>query len=120
MVWAAEAPGVSRTTVETFRTVSSAGRLAGAKEVAATDAFRGYASPVSVGLPKVTVVVDWLRAVALAKRCVDRARRRVKTQTLGHRRRAAVSRLCPQATMSAGPAVASVRPRATHAWRSAV
>jgi hypothetical protein len=36
--------------------------LAGAKEVAAIDAFRGYASPVTVGLPKDTVVIDWLRA----------------------------------------------------------
>ena len=55
--------------------------------VAAIDAFRGYANALAAGLPTATLVMDCFHAVALANRAVDRVRRRVQNETLGHRGR---------------------------------
>ena len=55
--------------------------------VAAIDAFRGSANALSATLPAATLVMDCFHAVALANRTVDKVRRRVQTETLGHRGR---------------------------------
>jgi transposase len=55
--------------------------------VAAIDAFRGYANALSTSLPAATLVMDCFHAVALANRTVDKVRRRVQHETLGHRDR---------------------------------
>jgi hypothetical protein len=54
-------------------------------QVAALDPFRGYATALRAGLPAATVVLDSFHAVRLAQDAVDRVRRRVQQQTLGHR-----------------------------------
>lgn len=54
-------------------------------EVAALDPFRGYATALQHGLPSPTAVLDSFHAVRLAQDAIDRVRRRVQQQTLGHR-----------------------------------
>jgi transposase len=54
-------------------------------QVAALDPFRGYATALQAGLPEATVVLDSFHAVRLAQDALDRVRRRVQQQTLGHR-----------------------------------
>jgi transposase len=55
--------------------------------VAALDAFRGYNTALVAHLPNATVVMDHFHAVALANRALDKVRRRVQNDTLGHRGR---------------------------------
>jgi len=55
--------------------------------VAAIDAFRGYGNALAENLPRATLVLDCFHAVALANRAVDKVRRRVQQNTLGHRGR---------------------------------
>ncbi|HEX3539554.1 MAG TPA: ISL3 family transposase [Acidimicrobiales bacterium] len=55
--------------------------------VAALDAFRGYNTALVANLPNATVVMDHFHAVALANRALDKVRRRVQNDTLGHRGR---------------------------------
>jgi transposase len=57
--------------------------------VAALDAFRGYNTALVANLANATVVMDHFHAVALANRALDKVRRRVQNDTLGHRGRAA-------------------------------
>jgi transposase len=57
--------------------------------VAALDAFRGYNTALVANLPNATVVMDHFHAIALANRALDKVRRRVQNDTLGHRGRAA-------------------------------
>jgi len=57
--------------------------------VAALDAFRGYNTALVANLPNATVVMDHFHAVALANRALDKVRRRVQNDTLGHRGRSA-------------------------------
>jgi transposase len=57
--------------------------------VAAIDAFRGYANALVAGLSDATLVMDCFHTIALANRAVDRVRRRVQNDTLGHRGRRA-------------------------------
>jgi transposase len=58
----------------------------------ALDPWRGYASPLTVSLGHVTVVVDHFHAVRLANTVVDQVRRRVQQVTLGRRGRIRRSR----------------------------
>jgi transposase len=58
-------------------------------EVAALDAFRGYNTALVANLANATVVMDHFHAVGLANRALDRVRRRVQNDTLGHRGRSA-------------------------------
>lgn len=55
--------------------------------VVALDPFRGYAKGIREGLPKARQVVDHFHAVRLANAALDEVRRRVQTETLGHRGR---------------------------------
>lgn len=55
--------------------------------VAAIDAFRGYANALAAGLPGAVLVMDHFHTIQLANRTVDRVRRRVQNETLGHRGR---------------------------------
>jgi transposase len=55
--------------------------------VAALDAFRGYNNALVANLPNATVVMDHFHAIALANRALDKVRRRVQNDTLGHRGR---------------------------------
>jgi len=57
----------------------------GRVRVAALDPFRGYATALQAGLPDATLVLDSFHAVRLAQDAIDRVRRRVQQQTLGHR-----------------------------------
>ena len=54
-------------------------------EVAAIDAFRGYANAIGDVLPDATLVIDHFHAIRLANQAVDDVRRRVQQATLGHR-----------------------------------
>lgn len=56
--------------------------------VAAIDAFRGYANALASRLPDAALVIDHFHAVRLANQAVDEVRRRVQHDTLGHRGRA--------------------------------
>lgn len=53
--------------------------------VAALDPFRGYEVALRRRLPSATVVLDPFHAVRLAQDAIDRVRRRVQQQMLGHR-----------------------------------
>lgn len=55
--------------------------------VAALDAFRGYANALVANLPNARLVMDCFHAIGLANRTVDKVRRRVQNETLGHRGR---------------------------------
>jgi transposase len=55
--------------------------------VAALDAFRGYANALAAFLPDATLVMDHFHTIALANRALDKVRRRVQTDTVGHRGR---------------------------------
>jgi transposase len=57
--------------------------------VAALDAFRGYNTALVANLANATVVMDHFHAIALANRALDKVRRRVQNDTIGHRGRAA-------------------------------
>ena len=57
--------------------------------VAALDAFRGYNTALVANLANATVVMDHFHAIALANRALDKVRRRVQNDTLGHRGRSA-------------------------------
>ena len=54
-------------------------------EVAAIDAFRGYANAIGDVLADATLVIDHFHAIRLANQAVDDIRRRVQQATLGHR-----------------------------------
>jgi len=54
-------------------------------EVAAIDAFRGYANAIGDVLPDATLVIDHFHVIRLANQAVDDVRRRVQQATLGHR-----------------------------------
>jgi transposase len=56
-------------------------------EVAAIDAFRGYATAIGDVLPDATLVIDHFHAIRLASTAVSDVRRRVQQDTLGHRGR---------------------------------
>lgn len=56
-------------------------------EVAALDAFRGYANGLAAGVEHATVVIDHFHAIRLGNKAIDDARRRVQNETLGHRGR---------------------------------
>jgi transposase len=56
-------------------------------DVAAIDAFRGYATAIGDVLPDATLVIDHFHAFRLASECVNDVRRRVQQDTLGHRGR---------------------------------
>ena len=56
-------------------------------DVAAIDAFRGYATAIGEVLPDATLVIDHFHAIRLASTAVSDARRRVQQDTLGHRGR---------------------------------
>ena len=56
-------------------------------EVAAIDAFRGYATAIGDVLPAATLVIDHFHAIRLASECVNDVRRRVQQDQLGHRGR---------------------------------
>jgi len=56
-------------------------------QVAALDPFRGYDTAFRAGLPAATVVLDPFHAIKLAQNTIDTVRRRVQTDTLGHRGR---------------------------------
>ena len=58
-------------------------------DVAAIDAFRGYATAIGDMLPDATLVIDHFHAIRLASTAVSDARRRVQQDTLGHRGRTA-------------------------------
>jgi transposase len=53
--------------------------------VAALDPFRGYATALRTTLPNATRVLDAFHVVRLGLDALDRVRRRVQQQTLGHR-----------------------------------
>jgi transposase len=53
--------------------------------VATLDPYRGYAHGLATGLPHADLVIDHFHAVRLANVALDRVRRRVQQQTLGHR-----------------------------------
>ena len=55
--------------------------------MAALDAFRGYNTALVANLANATVVMDHFHAIALANRALDKVRRRVQNDTLGHRGR---------------------------------
>jgi transposase len=57
-------------------------------DIAALDPHRGYAKGLCC-LPAATVVVDHFHVVGVANHAIDRVRRRVQQQTLGHRGRKA-------------------------------
>lgn len=56
-------------------------------EIAAIDAFRGYATALAEVVPDATLVIDHFHAQRLGNDCVDDVRRRVQQDTLGHRGR---------------------------------
>lgn len=56
-------------------------------QVAAIDAFAGYASAIRDVLPDATLVIDHFHAIGLASEAVNDVRRRVQQDTLGHRGR---------------------------------
>jgi transposase len=56
-------------------------------DVAAIDAFRGYATAIGDVLPQATLVIDHFHAIRLASECVNDVRRRVQQDQLGHRGR---------------------------------
>jgi transposase len=56
-------------------------------EVAAIDAFRGYATAIGDVLPDATLVIAHFHAIRLASTAVSDVRRRVQQDTLGHRGR---------------------------------
>ena len=56
-------------------------------QVAAIDAFAGYASAIRDTLPDARLVVDHFHAIRLASEAVNDVRRRVQQDTLGHRGR---------------------------------
>jgi len=56
-------------------------------EVAAIDAFRGYATAIADVFPAATLVIDHFHAIRLASEAVNDVRRRVQHDTLGHRGR---------------------------------
>jgi transposase len=56
-------------------------------QVAAIDAFRGYATAIADVLPEATLVVDHFHAIRLGSEAVNDVRRRVQQDTLGHRGR---------------------------------
>ncbi len=56
-------------------------------DVAAIDAFRGYATAIGDVLPAATLVIDHFHAIRLASEAVNDVRRRVQQDTLGHRGR---------------------------------
>lgn len=56
-------------------------------EVAAIDAFRGYATAIGDVLAEATLVIDHFHAIRLASEAVNDVRRRVQQDTLGHRGR---------------------------------
>jgi transposase len=56
-------------------------------DVAAIDAFRGYATAIGDVLPDATLVIDHFHAIRLASEAVNDVRRRVQQDTLGHRGR---------------------------------
>ena len=56
-------------------------------DVAAIDAFRGYATAISDVLPTATLVIDHFHAIRLASEAVNDVRRRVQQDQLGHRGR---------------------------------
>ena len=53
--------------------------------VAAIDAFRGYATAIGDVLPAATLVIDHFHAIRLASEAVNDVRRRVQQEQLGHR-----------------------------------
>ena len=55
--------------------------------VAAIDAFRGYATAIGDVLPAATLVIDHFHAIRLASEAVNDVRRRVQQEQLGHRGR---------------------------------
>jgi transposase len=55
--------------------------------VGAIDAFRGYANALAAYLPDAMGVMDHFHTIQLANRALDKVRRRVQTDTLGHRGR---------------------------------
>jgi transposase len=56
-------------------------------DVAAIDAFRGYATAIGDVLPDATLVIDHFHAIRLASEAVNDVRRRVQQDQLGHRGR---------------------------------
>jgi transposase len=58
-------------------------------DVAAIDAFRGYATAIGDVLPDATLVIDHFHAIRLASEAVNDVRRRVQQDQLGHRGRKA-------------------------------
>lgn len=56
-------------------------------DVAAIDAFRGYATAIGDVLPSATLVIDHFHAIRLASEAVNDVRRRVQQEQLGHRGR---------------------------------
>jgi transposase len=56
-------------------------------DVAAIDAFRGYATAIGDVLPDAVLVIDHFHAIRLASEAVNDVRRRVQQDTLGHRGR---------------------------------
>jgi transposase len=56
-------------------------------DVAAIDAFRGYATAIGDVLPDAVLVIDHFHAIRLASEAVNNVRRRVQQDTLGHRGR---------------------------------
>jgi transposase len=56
-------------------------------EVAAIDAFRGYATAIGDVLPAATLVIDHFHAIRLGSEAVNDVRRRVQQDRLGHRGR---------------------------------
>jgi hypothetical protein len=55
--------------------------------VGAIDAFGGYANALAAYLPDAMGVMDHFHTIQLANRALDKVRRRVQTDTLGHRGR---------------------------------
>jgi transposase len=56
-------------------------------DVAAIDAFRGYATAIGDVLPAATLVIDHFHGIRLASEAVNDVRRRVQQDQLGHRGR---------------------------------
>jgi transposase len=56
-------------------------------DIAAIDAFRGYATAIGDVLPTATLVIDHFHAIRLASEAVNDVRRRVQQDQLGHRGR---------------------------------
>ena len=54
-------------------------------DIAAIDAFRGYATAIADVLPAATLVIDHFHAIRLASEAVNDVRRRVQQDQLGHR-----------------------------------